>query len=311
MLQRNIGKRILFLNFSVSCSGGQTTINHCADEFVDAAPDCSKTESLAEKAAELAAAENTVSLTSTWSGNEGNDVSGPQPLSCAAFLDYTAEAPGSTMPPVVQLMWVHLEEPDAESDVLDATKTCIWFRVQSRDCSGSTILGIPQKNALTLASCHSLDDFRMKHANASLNMPLLCHLRISRSMREQTAGASQSGSMHSKFVNHTLESVEPVSWDPTSAPNAAYSGVVNLLNNCPPHDEGLLFAFLADISSDPHYGFSVAYDGQDGPRCTYAVSLVTSESSLPLKTSAQASRSSQMESKTTPTQLVLLSMAIR
>ena len=54
--------------------------------------------------------------------------------------------------------------------------------------------------------------------------------------------------------------------------------MVNLFKNCPPHDEGLLFAFLADISSDPHYGFSVAYDGQDGPRCTYAVSLVTSES---------------------------------
>ena len=54
------------------------------------------------------------------------------------------------MPPVVQLMWVHLEEPDAESDVLDATKTRIWFRVQSRDCSGSTILGIPQKTLLRL-----------------------------------------------------------------------------------------------------------------------------------------------------------------
>ena len=278
LLKDNIGKPMVFFNLSVSCSAGQTTINHYAEELVTSAPDCSKTESLTEKATELAAAENTISLTSTWTSHEVKDVSGPQPLSCAAFLDYTAEVPESTMPSIVQLMWVHLEEPDADSVVLDSSGTRIWYRVQTRDCSGSTTIGIPERNALLLASCTTVAEFRAKHAQSGLNIPLLCHVRISRSVREQTAGASQPGSTRSKFVNHTLESVEPVLWDPTSAPNAAYNGVINLLNNCPPHDEGLLFAFLADISPDPHYGFCVAYDKQDGPRCTYVVSLVASES---------------------------------
>ena len=97
-------------------------------------------------------------------------------------------------------------------------------------------------------------------------------------MREQTAGASQPVSTRSKFVTHTLESGEPVLWDPTSTLNAAHNGVIPLLSNYPPHDEGLLFAFLADISPDPHYGFSVAYDRHNGPRCTHVVSLVASES---------------------------------
>ncbi len=56
------------------------------------------------------------------------------------------------------------------------------------------------------------------------------------------------------------------------------NGVVNLLSNGPPHDEGLLFAFLADVSPGPHYAFSIAYDNQDGPRCTYVASLVASDS---------------------------------
>jgi len=98
-------------------------------------------------------------------------------------------------------------------------------------------------------------------------------------MREQTAGASQPGSVRGgKFVNHVLESVAAVLWNPQSAPDAAYKCVVNLFNNCPPHDEGLLFAFFADISADPHYVFNAAYEYQDGTRCTYVVSLVASDS---------------------------------
>ena len=35
------------------------------------------------------------------------------------------------------------------------------------------------------------------------------------------------------------------------APNAAYNDVLSILNNCPEHDQGTLFAFLADIHPDP------------------------------------------------------------
>ena len=76
-------------------------------------------------------------------------------------------------------------------------------------------------------------------------MPLLCNVRISRTVRGETStdGASQPV----RFVNHTLESIEPVVWYPTAAPNAAYEKILKTLNKCPAHDDGLLFAFLQDI----------------------------------------------------------------
>ena len=78
-------------------------------------------------------------------------------------------------------------------------------------------------------------------------------------------------------VNHTLEALEAVTWDPSSAPNAAYGDILTILNNCPAHDDGLLFAFLADIKCDPHYGFRLNYDGAHGPQCAYAAALISSE----------------------------------
>ena len=62
-----------------------------------------------------------------------------------------------------------------------------------------------------------------------------------------------------------------------SAPNEAYSDVLGILNNCPPHDEGVLVAFLSDIESDPHYGLRLNYDGREGSRCSYVAALIVSE----------------------------------
>ena len=68
--------------------------------------------------------------------------------------------------------------------------------------------------------------------------------------------------------------MEPVSWDRLSAPNAAYTDVLGILSNCPQHDEGMLFAFLADIQPDPYYGMRLVYDGQEGPRGLYVAALI-------------------------------------
>ena len=95
-------------------------------------------------------------------------------------------------------------------------------------------------------------------------MPLLCHVRVSRSVRQGVVA----------YVNHTVETVEPVSWAALSGPNAAYTDVLAILNNCPEHDEGILFAFLADIQPDPCYGMRVVYDGQEGPKGLYIAALV-------------------------------------
>ncbi len=68
-----------------------------------------------------------------------------------------------------------------------------------------------------------------------------------------------------------------VSWDPTSAPNAAYGDVLGILNTCPPHDEGVLFAYLSDIQPDPYYSLRLNYGGREASRCAYVVTLIASE----------------------------------
>ena len=117
--------------------------------------------------------------------------------SCAAFLDYTSENPTATLPEVSQLMWVHIEEPDPESDVVDKNGERLWYRVPLRDVSGSVLMGIPQRCALVLANCSSMDEFTKKHAAGALNMPLLCQARVSRVLRGKD-GASQPVT----FVDH-------------------------------------------------------------------------------------------------------------
>ena len=103
------------------------------EELVTSAPDSSKTESLTEKATDLAAAENTIPLTSERASHEVKNASRPQLLFCAAYWEYTAEMPEASMPPIVKLMWVHEGEPDADSEVLDFSGTLIGYRVQAED----------------------------------------------------------------------------------------------------------------------------------------------------------------------------------
>ena len=283
LVKLNTGEPMVFLNLSVNCADGKPQISHYKSALARAAPECGKTASLKAKGGELAAATNTEQLTSEWTPQQPRDVSGPQPLSCAAFLDFSTETPLAALPPVVQLMWVHLEEPEPEDQVLDSSGGRVWFRVPMRDASGAAQMGVPQRCALTLAGCASKDEFVQKHAAGGLNMPLLCHARVSRNVRgPASGGASQEStqggaSQPATYVNHNVEVVESVSWDRLSAPNAAYKDVLSILNNCPPHDEGIQFAYLEDIEPDPHYGFCIQYDGQAGARCLYAAALVASE----------------------------------
>ncbi len=77
---------------------------------------------LTTKNEELSLARNTKSLTKDFVPTVAKDVSGPQVLSCAAFLDYTQENPQASMPGIMQLMWVHIEEPEPDNPVTDASQ---------------------------------------------------------------------------------------------------------------------------------------------------------------------------------------------
>ena len=221
-------------------------------------------------------------------------VGGSQPLSCSAFLGYSSSIPEAYVPEVVQLMWLHIEEPEVTADVLH--KDRVWYKICARDVSGGIQVGIPQRNALSLASCSTMEDFVRKHQGNELNMPLLCHARVSRSIRPVNEDASTQGasdltqgeyssskrsltseSFTSGYVNYTVEEVEPVSWDLASKPNASYNQVLDVLNHCPPHSEGIAFVFLEDVEPDPHYGFRIMYDDLEGMKCAYFAALIGCE----------------------------------
>ena len=67
-------------------------------------------------------------------------------------------------------------------------------------------------------------------------------------------------------------------WERDSAPNDSYDCILGILNNCPAHDEGVVFAYLEDISPDPQYGFKVEFAGTPAPRSLYVAALVASAS---------------------------------
>ena len=271
-LTEAVGTPMAFFNLSVTCKapGTRPTIVHYDRELLVTAPRSAKTLLLREKQKELTDATNTESLTACWTPTSAaTDVSGPQPLSCAAFMDFTAECATAPLPEVSQLMWVHIEEPAPGAEVTDSKGTRIWYHTTVRDISGSVVMGIPERCALQLAQCDSMAAFMNNHSTGGLNMPLLCHARVSRKIRDMD-GASQSV----QFVNHTLETVEATNWERNSAPNAASNDVLTILNNCPQHDEGIHFAFLADIRPDPVYGIRIVYGDSEGPRGIYVAALV-------------------------------------
>ena len=155
-----MGEPIVFFNLSIAASKDSTDINHYADEVVASPPVCSKTEALTNKKAELAAATNTEMLTQTWTPSQGKDVSGLQPLSCIAFLDYSSATPEAPVPEVVQLMWLHLEEPEADADVVYQDR--VWYKICARDMSGGIQVGIPQRNALSCRRVMLRVDFTIR-----------------------------------------------------------------------------------------------------------------------------------------------------
>ena len=176
-------------------------ISHYVKEKLGAAPECAKTVELREKGPSLKNATNIQHLTKVWVPSVSRDVDEEQPLSCAAFLDYTAENPEAMVPEVNQLMWVHIEEPQPEDTVKDNSGERIWFITTLRDNTGPVSVGVPQRVALQLAKVSGVPEFLEKHKTCKLNMPLLSHVRVSRTERKKTV---QMALLSLSMVVHVL-----------------------------------------------------------------------------------------------------------
>ena len=232
-------------------------------EFMDGSGDSDNTASMSTAATSInlgfldghegiVAASDTEMLTTEWvPGSAGVDVSGSQPLCCAAFLDFTQEAPNAHLPTVFQLPFVLIEEPEIDATVTTSPASAggsqpaaghvarIWYVTQARDVSGAVSVGVPQRPALQLAAASSVEGFCERKAQGTLNTPLFCHIRGSRKPRTSAASQSQDSESGARvFVNHTIEALEAVTWGKEAVPNKSYEQVIALLNMCPRHDEG-------------------------------------------------------------------------
>ena len=151
------------------------------------------------------------------------------------------------------------------------------LRVGSSLGSGDTLVGVPERIALKMSACGSKEEFEAKHVSENVLFPLFAHFRISRTVSSAASGASQPTSSASQgaagasqpaepshgYVSQVIEDVEVATWNPTSAPNASYNKILDLLNCCPQHDGAIIFANLGDVFPDPHYGFEVRFRGTE------------------------------------------------
>ena len=257
----NLGKPLVFLNLSCKCGEGSKQYTSWEDSPLCEAPACDKGTKLNEDAECLQGAKNVAMLTN-FTATRSVDVSGQQALAAGAFLAYTAQNASAKLPNVQQLMAVMIEEP-TRAVTADGTDR-IWFVTKLREFSGAVDISVSERVALKLTGLDRAA-FKEAHADGSLQFPLLCNTRISRSVSTGASGqtgASQLGASQfnaKTFVKHMLQEAEPLDWNSAVAPNAAYENVLTMLNALPRNEEGLVFGFLADIEPDPYAGFRLAF----------------------------------------------------
>ena len=271
-LKQNAKKPLVFLNLAIKVNNnGSKEINHWFDDEVSLAPVCAKANALDTDAEALRDAAVQL-LTKEWQPTyTRRDVSGTQPLSCCGFLDFASELPQAEhMPEVMQVNWIKVDEPMSGMHILDKSGERIWFLAKICDVTGSVQVGVPERAALALANNTDKDEFLKMHKAGQLKFALFHNARLTRTTKgtsaaepgENTAPSQdtlRSQSNAAGYVSHILEEVSVASWSGEDAPNAAYMDVVNILSQCPRHDEALCFAALAEVQSSPHYAFEVAF----------------------------------------------------
>ena len=246
-----VGQTLVFFNLACKVNGDSKQFTHWDSSFLCEAPSCEKHTQLLKDFEQLKNAANTKTLTN-YTPKNSIDVSGPQTIGASALLDYTAQNPKAKIPEILQIMLATIEEPAGSVTAEGSDR--IWFITKLRDFSGVTEVGVPEKVALELAKLDK-KGFMDAHANNNLQFPLICNIRLS---RKASTGASYVGRCQPDertFVNHIVEHAKEVDWQQNLQPNAIYNEVLEILNELPRNEEGLVFAFLSDIEPDPHTGF--------------------------------------------------------
>ena len=235
----SVGKPLVFFNLACKVENDSKQFNLWENSLLCEAPECDKRVQITKEFPKIKDATNSVMLTK-FVPKTAMDVSGPQSIGAGAFLDYTSQNPHANLPDVLQIMAATIEEPSGSVTPEGADR--IWFVTKFREFSGAAEASMPERVALQLTGLDRAG-FMEAHRDGTLQFPLLCNMRVSRSISTQS-GASQPDVAKDtkKFVNHVIQDARAIDWNNSIAPNAAYEGVLTVLNQWPGNEEGLPFA---------------------------------------------------------------------
>ena len=160
---------VVFFNLQVKADKTKCEINHWSESIVTKAPASKRAGELKTMPESLRTTAVTDTITSAACVYTPRDISGFQPLSVCAYLDYTSGIPSLDMPEVVQICWARLQEPCSTDDILDrSTGQRLWFLADLSDVSGGVQVGVPERCALNSAGCLDAEAFTKKHNKDSI-----------------------------------------------------------------------------------------------------------------------------------------------
>jgi hypothetical protein len=260
------GQPLLFLNIAAKYNG-ELELNLWHDRLVTAECPGARMEKLKELAAQEHFACDREQLTAKHQGEWDPDhvsqvLTGDALLSCCAFLAMASDDPNATLPHLLQVNGMRLDEPDPSDAVVESTGQRVFFSTNARDFSGSCKVGISQAAALALSGLDSMSEFLQAHEDRAISFPPFSNCRILRRVRHVAAEEKQD-TPDRVFVNTTVVAASPLQI--SHAPNTSYNVVIEILKQCRETQDAMLAAHVSEIRFCPFYGMRVEFS-QGPPR---------------------------------------------
>ena len=88
-------------------------------------------------------------------------------MSCCALLQLASEDVSVSLPQLLQVNGMRLEEPEAGDSVVERTGARLFFTTLARDFSCSCTVGVSEAAALSLSGLGSMAEFQEAHATGT------------------------------------------------------------------------------------------------------------------------------------------------
>ncbi len=150
-------------------------------------------------------------------------------MSCCAFLAMASEDPNVSLPHLLQVNGMRLEEPELGDPVVENKSQRLFFMTTARDFSGACKVAVSQAAAWALSGFESMSEFQQVHEERAISFPPFGHCRIMRRVRQVAAGERDDAAERT-FVNTTVVAASPLQI--AQAPNTSYHVILEILKQC-------------------------------------------------------------------------------